>query len=116
MHVQACDSGLKDISEKYLNKLIGRTDMEDALKRLDFLTREEAWMAIAQNMRDMRNLHERVTEVIDGVQNIFSQSPKQYSNLDSFRWEGSKEGYEANSQRRRSNKMFVISEHHQRRL
>jgi hypothetical protein len=55
-----------------MKKLIGRTDMEDALKRLDYLTREEAWMAIAQNTRDMRNLRERVTEVIDGMQNILS--------------------------------------------
>jgi hypothetical protein len=85
MHVQACDSGLKECSEKYMKKLIKRTDMEDALRRLDYWTREEAWMATAQNMRDMRNLHERFTEDIDGAQNIFSQSPKQYPNLELFR-------------------------------
>jgi hypothetical protein len=33
-------------SEKYGKKLIGRTDMEDALKRLDKLTQEEARMAM----------------------------------------------------------------------
>ena len=37
--------------EKYVKKRIGRTDIEDALKRLDKLTREEAWMDIAQNLR-----------------------------------------------------------------
>ena len=36
-------------SEKYLKKLFGnRTDVEDALKRLDVLTQEEAQMAAAQ--------------------------------------------------------------------
>jgi len=88
--------------------LIRRTDMEDALKRLEYLIQEEALMAIAQNTRDMRNLHVRVTEVIDGMQNVFSQSPKQYPNLESFRWEESKEGYETNSQKRRPSEMFVI--------
>ena len=37
--------------EKYGKKLIGRTDMEDALKRLDKLTQEEAWMGIVQNLK-----------------------------------------------------------------
>jgi hypothetical protein len=31
-----------------LKKLVGRTDIENALKRLDGLTREEVQMAIAQ--------------------------------------------------------------------
>jgi hypothetical protein len=31
-----------------LKKLVGRTDIEDAFKRLDDLTREEVQMAIAQ--------------------------------------------------------------------
>ncbi|KAI0281983.1 hypothetical protein BGY98DRAFT_1094591 [Russula aff. rugulosa BPL654] len=34
---------------KYMKRLIGRTDMEDALKKLDKLTNEEARMAVAQN-------------------------------------------------------------------
>jgi hypothetical protein len=38
-------------SEKYLKRLIGKTDMEDALKKLDQLTQEEAWMSIAENLR-----------------------------------------------------------------
>ncbi|KAF8497731.1 hypothetical protein F5888DRAFT_1634183 [Russula emetica] len=38
-------------TKKYLNKLIGRTDTEDALKRLDRLTREEARMAAAQLLK-----------------------------------------------------------------
>jgi hypothetical protein len=38
-------------SEKYLKKLVGRTDIEDGLKRLDSLTKEEARMAIAQLLK-----------------------------------------------------------------
>jgi hypothetical protein len=37
--------------EKYLKKLIGKKDIEDALKRLDKLTQEEARMAAAENLR-----------------------------------------------------------------
>jgi hypothetical protein len=50
------------------------TDMEDALKRLDKLTQEEARMAIAENLRATLAVDERVAsidnkvaEVIDGV-------------------------------------------------
>jgi hypothetical protein len=38
-------------SEKYAKRLIGKTDMEDALKRLDRLTQQESRMAIAENLR-----------------------------------------------------------------
>jgi hypothetical protein len=35
------------MSEKYLRKLTGKTEIEDALKRLDKLTNEEVRMAVA---------------------------------------------------------------------
>ena len=35
-------------SEKYVKKLIGRTEIENGLKRLDKLTQEEARMAVAE--------------------------------------------------------------------
>ena len=54
-------------SEKYLKKLIGRTDIEDALKRLDKLTHEEAWMGIAQNLRATHTVGESVRGVADKV-------------------------------------------------
>ena len=34
--------------EKFLKKLIGRSDVEDALLRLDLLTKEESLMAVAK--------------------------------------------------------------------
>jgi hypothetical protein len=80
-------------SEKYWRRLIGRTDMEDALKRLDRLTQEEGRMATVENLRVTRavdervrgvtervlavddrvaNANDRVAEVIHGVKIIFS--------------------------------------------
>ena len=53
--------------EKYAKKLVGRTDIEDALKRLDRLTCHEAWMGIAQNLKATHTVDERVKGVADTV-------------------------------------------------
>ena len=53
--------------EKYARKLIGRTDIEDALKRLDKLTHEEARMATAENLKATRAVGETVRGVADEV-------------------------------------------------
>ena len=45
--------------EKILKKLIGKTDVEDALSRLDTLTKEENLMMVARNLE--------VTHHVDGV-------------------------------------------------
>ena len=50
-----------------MKKLVGRTDTEDALKRLDKLTQEEAQMAVAQNLKAMHTVDERVMGVADTV-------------------------------------------------
>ena len=60
-------------SEKYAKKLIGRTDIEDALKRLDKLTHEEAWMGIAQNLKATHTVGENVRGVVDKVVAIDSR-------------------------------------------
>ena len=54
-------------SEKYAKKLIGRSDIEDALKRLDKLTHEEAWMGIAQNLKATHTVGESVRGIEDKV-------------------------------------------------
>ncbi len=41
--------------------------MEDALKRLDKLTLEEAWMGIAQNLKATHTVGENVRRVADEV-------------------------------------------------
>jgi hypothetical protein len=54
-------------SEKYLKKLIGRTDIEDALKRLDRLTQEEARMAAAQALKVANTVDDRVQGIADNI-------------------------------------------------
>jgi len=48
-------------------KLVGRTDLEDALRRLDKLTQEEARMATAEGLRATHTVDERVRGVADQV-------------------------------------------------
>ena len=50
-----------------MKKLMGRTEMEDALKKLDKLTQEEALMAAAQNLKITHGVDERVKGVADTV-------------------------------------------------
>ncbi len=50
-----------------MKMLIGRTDMEDAFKRLDRLTDEEARMAVAQNLKATYNVDQRVMGVANTV-------------------------------------------------
>ena len=82
-------------SENFLKKLVGRTDIEDALKRLDKLTQEEARMATAQVLKvahtvdnkvagvddrvasvgdKVKVVDDKVAEVLDGAQYIFNRS------------------------------------------
>jgi archaellum component FlaC len=58
---------IEPFSEKYLKKLIGRTDIEDALKRLDRLTQEEARMAAAQVLRVANTVDDRVQGIADNM-------------------------------------------------
>ena len=57
-------------SEKYVKKLIGRTEMEDGLKRLDRLTLEEARMVAAENLKATRTVDKRVQVVGDMTETI----------------------------------------------
>ena len=56
--------------EKYAKRLIGRTEMEDGLKKLDKLTQEEARMASAENLKATHVVDERVKGVVDAVEAI----------------------------------------------
>ena len=56
--------------EKFGKRLIGRTELEDGLKRLDKLTHEEAWMGIAQNLKATHAVGERVGVVDDRVAEV----------------------------------------------
>ena len=50
-----------------MKRLIGRTDMGDALNRLNRLTQEEARMAAAESLRAMHAVEERVRGVASTV-------------------------------------------------
>jgi hypothetical protein len=65
---------IEPFSEKYLKKLIkkliGNNDIEDALKRLDRLTQEEARMASAQLLRIAGVIDSEVREIADDVDQV----------------------------------------------
>ena len=52
---------------KYLNRLLGKTDIETALKRLDMLTQEEARMAIAEVLKVTHIMDDKMCLLIDGA-------------------------------------------------
>ena len=55
-----------------MKKVIGRTDIEDALARLDQLTQEEVRMAAAQSLKATHAVHHEVKGVDDRVQGVGS--------------------------------------------
>ncbi|KAH9022195.1 hypothetical protein EDB85DRAFT_379005 [Lactarius pseudohatsudake] len=55
---------------RYLKKLIGRKDVEDALQRLDQLTQEEARMAAVEALTMSRGIDERVRSIENKVGSV----------------------------------------------
>jgi hypothetical protein len=56
--------------EKFLKRLLGRTDVEDALQRLDTLTKEETLMAVTRNLEITHHADGNVMVVKGIVHNI----------------------------------------------
>ena len=56
--------------EKFLRKLAGIADLEDALKKLDRLTQEEARMANAEILRITHSIHDEVKTVDGKVERV----------------------------------------------
>ena len=50
-----------------MQKLLGKHDIEDALKRLDTLTMEESRMAIAETLKVTNRVDDKVDKVDDRV-------------------------------------------------
>ncbi|KAH9177270.1 hypothetical protein EDB89DRAFT_1528228 [Lactarius sanguifluus] len=63
-------------TKMYLRKLLGRTDIEDALKRLDSLTQEEVRMAIAQVLRGVNELTDDAKKANKVMQQIAEKVDK----------------------------------------
>ncbi len=57
--------------EKFLKKLVGQNDIEDALKKLDTLTMEESRMAIAEILNVTHRVDDNVAVLIDGGQDSY---------------------------------------------
>jgi hypothetical protein len=59
-----------------VRKLLGRNDIEDALKRLDTLTMEEARMAIAETLNVTHKMDDKVAVLVDGARVTLSGRPR----------------------------------------
>ena len=57
-----------------MKRLLGKNDIEDALKRLDTLTHEEARMAIAEVLKVTHMMDDKIRVLIDGAQIHFLSS------------------------------------------
>ncbi|KAI9445643.1 hypothetical protein BJY52DRAFT_1420739 [Lactarius psammicola] len=57
-------------AEKYFKKLVGRNDVEDALRRLDKLTQEEARMAAAEALMITRDIDDKVKDVGERLEGV----------------------------------------------
>ena len=109
-------------SEKLLKKLVGKKNIEDALRRLDKLTQEEARMAAAQILSLMHAVDDNITGVGnevkvvgDKMDIILKGTPVllvTFIYTDCIyvaRWKGYEVVCSANVKQRRRYKMFVIS-------
>ena len=57
-----------------MKKLVGRSDIEDALRRLDKLTQEESRMAAAEGLRATHGVSEGMKVAINGAHLLFLMS------------------------------------------
>jgi hypothetical protein len=74
-----------------LKKFIGKTYIEDALKRLDKLTQEEARMSTSQVLKAIlmsmdEDINESVAEVVYGMKTLVNREKQ--SNTEVPRWKG----------------------------
>jgi len=79
--------------EKYMKKLLGKDDIESALKRLDTLTQEEGRMATVEVLKMMRGVDDKVNVVLDGAQWAVIQVIHPVSNIHISRWKTNKRGH-----------------------
>jgi len=56
--------------EKFMKRIVGRTDVKDALARLDMLTKEENLMTAARNLEVTHRVDDKVTTIEEVVHNV----------------------------------------------
>ena len=81
--------------EKFVRRLLGRNDIEDALKRLDTLTMEEARMAITETLNVTHSVDDKVAVLIEGGRYTLFLVVHAFLNVDMTRCERSKRRREA---------------------
>jgi hypothetical protein len=69
-------------SEQFLKKLLGKNDIEDALKKLDTLTTEEARMAIAETLKVTKRVDVTVNRVDDKVDKVLDKVDDKVDKVD----------------------------------
>ena len=61
-----------------MKKLLGKNEIEDALKRLDTLTQEEARMVTVEVLKVTHRVDDKVTVLIDGAQDALLSSSEPF--------------------------------------
>ena len=61
-----------------MKKLLGKNEIEDALKRLDTLTQEEARMVTVEVLKVTHRVDDKVTVLIDGTQDALLSSSEPF--------------------------------------
>ena len=62
-----CPAQVERFAENFLNKVTGRSKIDDALRRLDKVTQEEHRMATAQALKATDGVRNKIDVVIDCV-------------------------------------------------
>ena len=57
-------------TETFMKRLVGKKDLEDALERLDMLTREENLMTAARNLEITHRVDDKVTTIEEVVRDV----------------------------------------------
>ena len=65
-----------------MKKLLGKNDIEDALKRLDTLTTEEARMAITETLKVTNRVDDTVNRVDDKVDKVLDKVDDKVNRVD----------------------------------
>ena len=74
--------------EKFAKKLLGESDVEAVLQKLDRLTQDEARMTVAQTLGVVHGLVGNVKVVMEGAQRLHDFMTYTFLNTCSVRWKG----------------------------
>ena len=102
--------------EKFLKKLAGRTDMVDALTRLDKLTNEEARLAGAQVLKNTHMIDDKLTGVGDGVKVVDEKVEEVDTRVKSVRSEVQRVSNNVDDVKRSSSFPSLLTVEHKTRL